>query len=272
MAPGSLLFMSEFTQPGDLAQLTGPTHKSFIIRLTPGAQLQTHRGVINHDDLIGIPWGSQISSHLGNPFLLFQPSLGEILLQTRRTTQIMYPKDIGFLLVSMGIGPGYHILEAGTGSGALTAALAFFVGPNGHVTTYETRPEMQRLAQKNLTLLGLEDRVTFVLQDISSGFNEKYADAVFLDLQHPEEYISQVWQAIKPGGFFGCILPTTNQVTHLLSSLTKDKFALIEVCEVLLRYYKPVADHLRPTDRMIAHTGYLFFARSIRANQSHIIG
>lgn len=250
-------------QAGDLIQLVGQSHKNFILRLTPGKQLQTHRGVINHDDLIGLSWGSKTSSHSGKPFHLFQPALGDLLLETRRTTQIMYPKDIGFILVTMGIGPGKIVLEAGTGSGAFTTALAFMVGSQGHVTTYEVRPEMQRLAKDNLTQLGLDDRVTFKLRDIDGGFDETGVDALFLDLQNPEDFIPQVRAGLKPGGFFGSILPTVNQVSRLIRGLEQHQFAYIEVCEIMMRYFKPVPQRLRPTDRMVAHTGYLIFARPL---------
>ena len=248
---------------GDLALLVGKSHKNFIIRLTPGGQMQSHRGVLNHDDLIGLPWGSQIFSHIGSPFFLLKPSLADLLLETRRTTQILYPKDIGFILVMMGIGPGRHVIEAGTGSGALTTALAYAVGTQGHVFSYEVRNEMQKLAIKNLTRVGLEERVTFKLKDIATGFDEIGVDALFLDVPNPEDYISRVRTALIPGGFFGCILPTTNQIAKLLPVLNQQTFAFIEVCEILLRYYRPVAERLRPTDRMVAHTGYLIFARPI---------
>ena len=254
---------TQIIRAGDLVQLVGLSHKNFIIRLTPGAKLQTHRGILAHDDLIGLPWGSQVFSHIGSPFYLLQPSLSELLVETRRSTQILYPKDIGYILVKMGIGPGQHVLEAGTGSGALTTALAFAVGPQGHVTTYEIREDVQNLAQKNLARLDLEDRVTFHVGDIAAGFKERGVDALFLDLPNPEDYILQVRQALKSGGHFGCILPTTNQVINLLSAFNRHDFASIEVCEIMLRFYKPVAQRLRPTDRMVAHTGYLLFARAI---------
>jgi tRNA (adenine57-N1/adenine58-N1)-methyltransferase len=248
---------------GDLAQLVGNDHKHFIIRLEIGGQLQTHRGYVNHDDLIGLPWGSQVHSHIGKPFHLLEPSLHDMLLDTQRNTQIMYPKDIGFVLVNMDIGPGKHVLEAGTGSGAFTTALAFAVGPGGRVTTYEVRPEMQKLAQKNLARVGFEDRVIFKLRDIAEGFDEKNVDAVFLDVPNPEDYIAQTRAALKTGGYLGCILPTVNQISRLILALKKNSFAFIEVCEILLRYYKTIPQRLRPTDRMVAHTGYLIFARPI---------
>lgn len=248
-------------QPGELAQLVSPTNKSFIIRLTPGDKLETHRGILFHDDLLGKPWGTQVYTHQGRVYLLVQPSLGDILRDLKRNTQIMYPKDIGFILLSMGIGPGVHVVEAGTGSGALTIALAWAVGPQGHVTSYEIRPDAQNLARKNLERLGLEERVTLKIRDIADGFDEQAVDALFLDVQNPHDYIGKVRQALKPGGYFGSLLPTTNQVSRLLSALYQHRFSFQEVCEVILRYYKPVADRLRPTDRMVAHTGYLIFAR-----------
>ena len=137
------------------------------------------------------------------------------------------------------------------------------MGPGGRVTTYEVRPEMQKLAQKNLARVGFEDRVIFKLRDIAEGFDEENVDAVFLDVPNPEDYIAQTRAALKTGGYLGCILPTVNQISRLILALKKNSFAFIEVCEILLRYYKTIPQRLRPTDRMVAHTGYLIFARPI---------
>jgi len=260
-------------QDGDLVQLVGLNHKHFIIRLKSGGVFQTHRGVLKHDDMIGQPWGTQIFSHNGAPFFLIQPALGALLRGIKRNTQILYPKDIGYLMVTMGIGPGMHVLEAGTGSGAMTSAFAYYVGPQGQVTTYEARPEMQEMARSNVTNLGLEDRVTFKLGNVGDGFAERDVDALFLDLPNPYDYIAQVRAALKPGGFFGCIVPTGNQVSALLNALRRERFAFIDVCEIMLRFFKPEPNRLRPADRMVAHTGYLVFARPViidpaRANRA----
>ncbi len=251
-------------QEGDTALLVSAQNKRYMLRLKSGDQLQTHRGVLNHADLIGLPWGSKVYSHLGSSYLLLQPSIADLLIEIRRNTQIMYPKDVGFVLVTLGIGPGKKVLEAGTGSGALTTALAFSVGPTGHIYSYDSRPEMQQLAQKNLERVGLAEQVTFKTRDIMEGFDETNIDAIFLDVPNPYDYIVQVRQTLKLGGFFGSILPTTNQVSKLLIALHRENFAFIDVCEVLLRYYKAVPERLRPTDRMVAHTGFLIFARSIQ--------
>ena len=254
----------ETAQAGELVELTGLRRGFHIIRLEEGKELQTHRGIIKHDDLIGKEWGSELLSHLGKPFYLYPVTLGNMLLNTKRNTQILYPKDIGYILITLGIGPGSRVLEAGTGSGGLTQALAYYVGDEGHVYSYETREEMQNLARKNLALLGLNERVDLKLRDIYEGFDETNVDALFLDVPTPHDYMQQVKKALRPGGGFGCILPTTNQVSKLLNALRRNDFSFIDVCEILLRFYKPEEDRLRPTDRMVAHTGYLIFARSIK--------
>lgn len=257
-----------YAKAGDLVELVGLKHKHFIIRLKTGGVFQTHRGVLKHDDMIGQPWGTQVFSHNGSPFFLLQPALGDLLREMKRTTQILYPKDIGYVMVTMGIGPGMHVLEAGTGSGALTCAFAYLVGPQGHVTTYEVRPEMQDLARSNVESLDLADRVTFKLGNVVDGFEERDVDALFLDLPNPYDYIEQVRASLKPGGYFGCIVPTVNQVSALLVALRRNQFAFLDVCEILLRFYKPEPNRLRPADRMVAHTGFLVFGRPVTIDEA----
>lgn len=251
------------TQPGELAQLVSPSNKIYFVHLISGRKLQTHRGTLSFDDLIGVPWGSEVHSHNGSIFYLFRPAISDLLKETPRNTQIMYPKDIGYTLIKMGIGPGAVVVEAGTGSGAFTTALAWAVGPNGKVYSYEIREEMQNLARKNLRRIGLSDRVVFKLGNIESSIEEVGADAFFLDIPNPYDYIQNVRQALIPGGAFGCILPTMNQVERLIRALNQNNFVSLDVCEIMLRYYKPVANRLRPTDRMVAHTGYLIYSRPI---------
>jgi tRNA (adenine57-N1/adenine58-N1)-methyltransferase len=255
---------------GDLVQLVGLSFKSFILVLEPGKELHTHRGVIKHDDLIGLKWGSQVFSHIGSPFFLLQPSLPDLLKNTPRATQILYPKDIAHILLVMGIGPGSQVIEAGTGSGALTTALAHAVGETGKVFSYEYREEHQLKAKKNLERIGLSKNVGFKLKDIREGFDEIEVDALFLDVANPYDYIEQVRAALKPGGYFGSIVPTANQVISLLNALRQYEFAFIDVCEISLRYYKPEPSRFRPTDRMIAHTGFLIFARPVTIDHEHV--
>ena len=254
---------SAIAQDGDLAQLVGLRHKHFILTLQAGAKFETHRGILQHDDLIGKPWGTQVFSHIGSPFFLLQPSLADLINELPRTTQILYPKDIGFILITMGVGPGQTVMEAGTGSGSMTTALAHTVGPQGRVISYEVKPDVQNLARKNLTRFGLDSRVELKLRDIQQGFDETNMDAFFLDVANPYDYTAQVRAALKPGGYMCCLIPTFNQVEKTLVALRQSQFAFVEVCELLLRYYKPEPARIRPTDRMVAHTGFLVFARRI---------
>ena len=248
---------------GDLVQLQGSGYKSHILRLQAGAVLQTHRGVIRHDDIIGQKWGTRLQSHQGNPFYLFQPGLADLIREIKRTTQIMYPKEISYVMMILGVGPGKRVLECGGGSGALTTAFATMVGEEGKVYSYERKPEIQALARSNLARVNLDGRVVFKLGDAADGFEERDVDALFLDLPNPYDYLVQAKASLKGGGYLGMLVPTVNQVERCLQALQHHQFAFVEVCEILLRYYKTDWDRLRPVDRMIAHTGYLLFGRSV---------
>lgn len=250
-------------QEGDLVLLMARNRKSFIVRLEQGGELHTHKGMIRFDDLIGQPLGREVCTHLGHPFLALEPSLHDLIKDLRRTTQIMFPKDIGYLLLKMNIGPGSRVVEAGTGSGGLTLALARAVGPMGRVFSYEVRADVISLARKNLARVGLLERVEIKERDIAQGFDEEGVDALFFDVRSPWDYVAPAWATLKGGGFFGAILPTTNQVSRLVRALPDVGFGVVEVVELLLRSYKAVPDRLRPVDRMVAHTGYLVFARKL---------
>ena len=144
------------------------------------------------------------------------------------------------------------------------------MGETGKVFSYEYREEHQLKAKKNLERIGLSKNVGFKLKDIREGFDEIEVDALFLDVANPYDYIEQVRAALKPGGYFGSIVPTANQVISLLNALRQYEFAFIDVCEISLRYYKPEPSRFRPTDRMIAHTGFLIFARPVTIDHEHV--
>ena len=259
---------SSLTRHGDLVLLIDSKDKPFIFRLQPGIELQTHRGVIRHDDLAGSPWGTRVASHLGENFTLLSPTLYDILLHLRRQSQIVFPKELGYILLRLSVGSGARVIEAGTGSGALTLALAWAVGPEGRVYSYDRRADMQAVARRNLESVGLEGRVTFYERSVEDGFLEAEVDALFLDLPDPHLFLAQVRSALRPGSPFGAILPTTNQIAALLGAMEANGFAFVEVCEILLRFYKTIPQRLRPLDRMVAHTGYLIFARPLAAGSA----
>lgn len=251
------------TQDGDLVQVRNEKNQAFIFNLKGGERFETHLGYIEHDDLIGVKWGSRVQTHKDKVFTILQPALDDLLREIPRETQIMYPKDIGYVLVSMGIGPGSRVIESGCGSGALTTALAYMVGDEGKVYSYEIKEKHIKIAKKNLERYGLADRVEFKLRDATDGFDEENVAGVFLDVREPHLLVEQARAALIPGGHLGSILPTTNQVNELVTVLKKGNFAFIEISEMMHRYYKSSATNFRPRDKMVGHTGYLVFARRI---------
>lgn len=243
--------------------LVAEDHKRTLIKLQRGQQWHSNRGFIAHNDLIGQPLGRMMVTKLGHAYLALEPSTHDLIRYLKRTTQIIFPKDAAYIIQRLSLYPGRRVVEAGTGSGGLTLALARAVMPTGRVFTYEERAAMSELAGKNLARFDLQDYVELKVRDAAEGFDEQNADAVFLDMREPWRCLPAAWAALKGGGFFGSLLPTTGQVSELLRGLEAHGFADLEVEELLLRPYKPLADRLRPADRMVAHTGFLVFARKV---------
>lgn len=248
---------------GDRVLLLDRRGHRFILMLEAGGSLHTNLGVILHNAIIGQPWGQRIKTHLGHSFLILRPSLADMTMALKRVTQIIYPKDAAYLLVQMDIHDGSRVIEAGTGSGFFTMMLAQAAAPSGHVYTYEAVHDILNLARKNLTEVGLERYVTFHHRDIAAGFDQREVDAVFMDVREPWHYLDHAIAALRPGGFFGTLVPTTNQVSAILEAMQETLLADVEVSELLLRHYKPVPGRLRPDDRMVAHTGFLIVARHL---------
>jgi len=250
---------------GDLALFVNlRDDKHYLIRLKSGAQFHTHRGIVPHDAIIGQPWGRTMRTQMGTAFLVLEPSTADLIRHIKRNTQILFPKDVGYLLMKLSVRPGRLILEAGTGSGGMTLALALATAPLGHIVTYEIRPEFHELAKQNIERAKIPPGVVeFKLRDIAQGLDETDADAFFLDVAEPWNYLTQVAAALRGGGFFATLIATMNQVIPTVQALEQGPFGMIEVEELLLRPYKAVSSRVRPADRMVAHTGYLIFARKI---------
>lgn len=248
---------------GDTVMFVGKDRKTFIRTLMPGGRMQTHYGFVEFDAIIGQPYGSRLQTHLGQDIWMLMPNLDDLVRHLRRETQIIFPKDLGYIMLKLGIQPGVHVVEAGTGSGGLTSALAVLVGPEGHVYSYDRRAKMQQIAYQNVSRLGLADRVTFIERNIAEGFDAHQAHALFLDVPDPWNYLQSAHGALRSGGFLGCIVPTFNQVITLIEALHSRRWFMVEAEEVLLRQLKTVPQRVRPDDQMVGHTGYLIFARAI---------
>lgn len=253
---------------GELFILVSPKGKRSLRRLMENQDIHGNDGVIPVRAIEAVDYGQEVVTEQGVPYRIYKPSLYDLLKGVKRQTQVIYPKDIGYICTRLGIGNGTKVIEAGSGSGTLTIALSWFSGEKGHVYTYEARQEFYDLAGKNLAWAGVGHNVTQHLRDIEQGFDQTNADALFLDVRTPWEYLEQVCRAVRPGAALAFLVPTVDQISKLLHAMETGPFDDIEVEEVLVRGWKPVADRLRPNDRMVAHTGFLIFARKQEKSQA----
>jgi tRNA (adenine57-N1/adenine58-N1)-methyltransferase len=251
---------------GDTALMIDYAGKEHLVMIQTGRKFETHHGFILHDAIIGREWGTIIHSSLGHPYLVVPPSTADLIRHIKRSSQVIFPKDSAYILMRLNVKPGARVLESGCGSGGLTLALAQAVMPSGRVYSQEIREDFIALTKRNMERVGLAQYVTFVHGDATQGFDvDEPVDAVFIDMPAPQTCLAQARAALKHGGFFGSLVPTTNQVQDILrgmEAMGEYGFGMIEVEEMILRGYKPVPDRLRPRDRMVAHTGYLIFARA----------
>ena len=246
---------------GSLVVLVTPKGKRNIRRLEAGEAWHSNEGTITAEQVAASDFGYEIRTNTNVPILVQEATLFDRLLGLKRQTQIIYAKDIAHICLRLGAGPGRTICEAGCGSGGLTCALSWFCGPTGRVVSHDAREEFVKLARRNLDWAGLGQNVELHHRDVAEGFCVTGADALFLDVRTPWDYLDNARKALKPGGSLGFLLPTMDQVGKLLLGLEKGPFGEVEVCELLLRPWKAVADRLRPEDRMTAHTGFLVYAR-----------
>lgn len=248
---------------GDTVLFVGKDRRAFIRTVTPGGRFECHLGYVLYDALVGTPYGAQVPTQIGHKVFVLAPNTDEIIRYLQRDGQIIFPKDLGYITLKLGIRPGLRVIEAGTGSGALTLVLALLLGETGHVYSYERKANMRERALQNLKRYGLQDRVTLHLHDVGDGFFEQDADALFLDLREPWVYLAQARAALRGGAMFGALVPTLNQVLELTNALYAGPWFFLEIEELLLRQYKTIPERIRPDEQMVGHTGYLVFARAV---------
>lgn len=253
--------MSQLIKEGDSILLYLDRRRTYLVRIEKGKDFHTHKGFLKLDDLIGKEYGSSISSSLGVEFVVLKPLLRDYVMKSVRKTQITYPKDIALIVMFSGIGPGSHIVEAGTGTGALTTALAHYVKPDGRVHSYEIREEFLKTAEKNLKRAGLIDFVELKNKDVTAGIDESDVDAVILDLATPWLVVPHAYATLKPCGTVVSFSPTIDQIVKTVESLKENGFVDIETVECLLRGMQIEKGKTRPQTLMTGHTGYITFAR-----------
>jgi tRNA (adenine57-N1/adenine58-N1)-methyltransferase len=240
------------------------------VRLKRGERHSIHSGLIEHDAVIGHPEGIVVTTQMGARLLAVRPTFAEQVTGRRRQTQPIYPKDLGAILVAADIFPGARVLEAGTGTGALTLAALRAVGPEGHVTSYEVREEFLEAAKRGITeTLGrLPMNLTLKLGDIYAGVEELDQDRVLLDLAEPWQAAPAVKAALRPGGIVFAHCPNVSQVQRFFDCLRELRgFGLLEAFEVLQRGWTVRGRSMRPSHRMVAHTGFLCFARRLAEDE-----
>ena len=250
-------------QEGDLAMLIDRKGRRYLVRLDREGALHTHSGVLPHQKIIGLEEGSWLHTTMGQTLLAVKPTLAEYVLHMPRTTQILYPKDLGNILVMADIFPGAQVVEAGLGSGALSMTLLRAVGPEGRVTTYEVRQEQVERALDNVRSFVPElSNLKIKDADIYQGIMERDVDRVVLDVPEPWHVVASAAESLKMGGIFLSFLPTVLQIHRLVQALSDDgRFQLIETVETLERPWHVSQRSVRPAHRMVAHSGFITTAR-----------
>jgi len=231
--------------------------KRYFKKIEAGKSFHGIGGVIQYSDLIGTDYGAR---H-GN-YEFYEPTMEDIIMYgLRRETQIVYPKEAYHICFKLNLKNGSRVCEAGAGSGAMTCMFSRMVGPQGKVVTFEKEERHYKNSRKNVERFCLWDNVDLRLGDITD-FEETGFDAVFIDVREPWIILQKVKEIIKSSAYIGIIVPTANQIIETLRSLN-DGFGDIEVLELMLRRYKTIPERVRPEDRMVAHTGFLIFARKV---------
>jgi tRNA (adenine57-N1/adenine58-N1)-methyltransferase len=246
---------------GDQVLLVDTKKRRYLVTLTAGGEFHTHAGVVAHDDLLGRPEGLTVRSSRGATMVALRPTLAEFVLKMPRGAQVIYPKDLGPILMLADIFPGARVLESGVGSGALSMTL---VRAGAVVRGYEIREDFARRATRNVaTFLGEEALERYVVEqrDVYEGIDETDLDRVLLDLPEPWRAVKHAARAMHPGAVLVAYTPQITQVVQLREELEAQGFGMLETIEVLNRGWHIEGQSVRPDHRMVAHTGFLTSAR-----------
>ncbi len=236
---------------------------SWLAKISDDIELHTHIGVIKHNDTIGKCYGSRIITNKNKYVYVLRPTNYDFVMKIQHGTQIVYPKDLGYILSRTGLQNGQKVVEIGTGSGALTISLASIVKPSGHVYTFDINSNFMKIAEKNIKKTGLEKYITMKKIDLKNRRNVpiKNADLIVIDLGDPWNVILQTRQMLKDSGSVISICPTVNQLEKFTSVLIENEFTDIECVENILRTIDARVGKTRHSFNGIGHTTYIIYAR-----------
>lgn len=239
--------------------------RQYLKRLRPGRELRIRDGVVSADEIIGLPEGSFVNTHLGDTYLVLRPTYAQLIPNLPRQAQVIYPKDSASILLWGDIFPGASVIEVGAGPGALSLALLRAIGPTGSLVTYELREEFAALARENVERFsGSHPNWEIKVRDARDGFDERSVDRVTIDMSEPWTVFPAAAEALRPGGVLVAYVPTTTQVKEIGDALDSEaRFAKSVTLETLLRTWHVEGRSVRPDHRMVAHTGFITVARRV---------
>ncbi|MDT7905825.1 MAG: tRNA (adenine-N1)-methyltransferase [Sulfolobales archaeon] len=245
---------------GDPVVIRIDPKRVYLVKALPQRTLHTDKGFIRLADVIGKEYGSSVQTSKGVKAEILRPTPFDIYFGLNRPSQVLYPKDIAYMIYSSGIRAGSKVLEAGTGSGFLALTLAYFLNNTGKVISYDVRKDMQEAARKNAETLGFTN-IEFRLKDVREGFDEEEADAVFLDMPDPWNALRAAHNALKPSASLVVFVPTVNQVEKVALAMQANGFTDVHAEELILREYQVKENAVRPRNVGVVHTGYIVRAR-----------
>jgi len=256
-------------EAGELCLLHDAKGRTYLIRIEAGGEFQYHRGVVEHDDIIGAGEGSFVLASMGSKLVATRPRLADYTVKMPRGAAVVYPKDTGAIIVWADIAPGSVVLEAGTGSGALTLALLRAVGQPGRVVSVEQRTDHAAIASKRIVeFLGdLPENLELRIGDVEDNFEDVKPDRVVLDVPEPWHSVGPAVEHMASGGVFCCYLPTVPQVQEVRKALgASGSFIQATTFEILHREWTVEGRSIRPSHRMQGHTGFITVARKFTPN------
>jgi tRNA (adenine57-N1/adenine58-N1)-methyltransferase len=244
-----------FKEGGDVL-LVSPKGKKRVVKIQ-GDRIHTHKGYIQVGDIVGNQPGIVVRTHTGEEVLALKPLVVDYIPKLARRTQVMYPKDLGYMVLSLGISPGFKVLDAGTGSGAAAMIMASLVKPTGRVFSYDVNEESITVARRNLERAGLLEYVELVHGDVKTTVFKEFFDAALMDLPDPWEALGNVSGFLKPSARVCLVLPTMNQLEKAYSAMADSSIVHLETVEIFLRRIRPYQGKVRPESLMTGHTAYL---------------